>query len=117
MGLGIKKKTIKVSARHLESGITFSGYEIHIGETTGKDCLNPFSLIKNKKDGAISQNGLVMGSYVHGMFNNNRFRSFFIKKVFGINSKLNYKKKINKSLDEFSYLIQKQTNIGDLLNF
>ena len=112
-----EKKTIKVSACHYESGITFSGYEIHIGETTGKDCLNPFSLIKNKNDGAISQNGLVMGSYVHGMFNNNAFRSFFLKKIFGINSKLSYEKKLNETLDEFSYLIQKKTNISDLLNF
>ena len=111
-----KKKTIKVSALHLESNISFSGYEIHIGETEGKDCLTPFSLIKNKKDGAISKNGLVMGSYIHGMFINNTFRSFFLNKILGIKSKLNYQKELNQNLEEFSNLIKKNINIKELLN-
>ena len=112
-----KKKTVKVNALHYESGLYFDGYEIHIGQTEGKDCLKPFSLVNNKKDGAISQNGLVMGSYIHGMFNNNLFRSFFIKKIFGINSNLNYQKKLNDSLDEFSNLIEEKTKICELLRF
>jgi adenosylcobyric acid synthase len=29
-------------------------------------------------DGAISQNGLVFGSYVHGMFDNDLFRHSFL---------------------------------------
>ncbi len=110
-----KKKTLKVSASHCESGISFSGYEIHIGETTGQDCLKPFSLINNKNDGAISKSGLVMGSYIHGMFNNDCFRSFFIKKFLGTNSKINYQKELNKNLDEFSNFIQKKTKIEELL--
>ena len=112
-----KKKTVKVNALHYESGLYFDGYEIHIGQTEGKDCLKPFSLVNNKKDGAVSQNGLVMGSYIHGMFNNNLFRSFFIKKIFGINSNLNYQKKLNDSLNEFSNLIEEETKICELLRF
>ncbi len=112
-----KKKTIKVTASHCESGISFTGYEIHVGETKGKDCDKPFSFIHNKKDGAISKDGLVMGSYIHGMFENNKFRSFFIKKIFGFNSSIDYQKKINQNLDEFADFIDEKTEINKLLNF
>ena len=56
-----------------------------------------------------------MGSYIHGMFNNDCFRSFFIKKFLGTNSKINYQKELNKNLDEFSNFIQKKTKIEELL--
>ena len=112
-----QKKTIKVSASHCESGITFSGYEIHIGETKGEDCSKPFASINHKLDGAISKDGLVMGSYIHGMFENNNFRSFFMKKILGINSSLDYQKQINQNLDEFADFIRTKTKISKLLNF
>ena len=112
-----QKKTIKVSASHCESGITFSGYEIHIGETKGEDCSKPFASINHKWDGAISKDGLVMGSYIHGMFENNNFRSFFMKKILGINSSLDYQKQINQNLDEFADFIRTKTKISKLLNF
>ncbi len=111
-----RKKTIKVSASHCESGITFSGYEIHIGETKGEDCCTPFASIDNKKDGAISKDGLVMGSYIHGMFENNNFRSFFMKKILGINSSIDYSKQINQNLDEFADFISNKTEVGKLLD-
>ena len=112
-----KKKTVKVSASHSESGISFTGYEIHVGETKGEDCYKPFCFINKKKDGAISKDGLVMGSYIHGMFENNNFRSFFIRKILGINSMIDYKKQINQNLNEFANFIQMETQISDLLDF
>ena len=65
-----KKKVCKVNAKHLDTNTLFQGYEIHIGETFGLDCERPFALIDMKKDGAISENGLVIGTYLHGMFVN-----------------------------------------------
>ena len=112
-----KKKTVKVSASHSESGISFTGYEIHVGETKGEDCYKPFCFINQKKDGAISKDGLVMGSYIHGMFENNNFRSFFIRKILGINSMINYKNQLNQNLNEFANFIQMETQISDLLDF
>ncbi len=111
-----KKKTIKVSAFHQETGQSFNGYEIHIGKTKGADCIRAFSTIDGKKDGAISSNGLVMGSYIHGMFEDNKFRSIFLKKLFGINSAINYSKSLNENLNKFSSLIENNINIKELLN-
>ena len=58
-----------------------------------------------------------MGSYIHGMFENNNFRSFFMKKILGINSSLDYQKQINQNLDEFADFIRTKTKISKLLNF
>ena len=60
-------------------GVSGTGYEIHMGQTIaiGSDAAKPSGLLKvldrNQKscqdhDGAISSNGRVMGTYMHGLF-------------------------------------------------
>ncbi len=45
-----------------------AGYEIHLGRTAGPDRLNPMMRIQGQDEGARSTDNLVMGSYVHGLF-------------------------------------------------
>jgi adenosylcobyric acid synthase len=61
----------------------FQGYEIHMGETYRKGETRSFARISTLNgtqslDGAISPSGLVFGSYVHGIFDNDRFRHSFL---------------------------------------
>ncbi len=58
-----------------------SGYEIHMGQTEFIDPVEPaFSIIGRSgqavdfADGVVSADGLVMGTYIHGVFDNDRFR-------------------------------------------
>ena len=49
-------------------GARFEGYEIHIGTTAGPDTLRPLTTRDDgRSEGAISPDGLVAGSYVHGL--------------------------------------------------
>jgi adenosylcobyric acid synthase len=50
-------------------GERFAGYEIHLGRTTGGDAERPVAIFDDgRRDGATSADGLVTGSYVHGLF-------------------------------------------------
>ncbi|MAC76927.1 MAG: cobyric acid synthase CobQ [Rhodobacteraceae bacterium] len=72
------KRLTRVQARHDATGQGFSGYEIHIGRTRGADCARPFAHVGTRPEGAISADGRVMGSYLHGMFRDDGFRTAFL---------------------------------------
>jgi len=65
-----------------------TGYEIHMGETE-RGRLNPsaFRIISRldrevkMEDGAISPDGKVWGTYIHGLFDNNGFRRRFVESL------------------------------------
>jgi len=70
-------------AAGLWQATTFQGYEIHMGETDRARDTRPFARLSmgnhgHLLDGAISPNGLVFGTYVHGLFDNDRFRHSFL---------------------------------------
>ncbi|MDR6790432.1 adenosylcobyric acid synthase [Sphingomonas sp. BE138] len=50
-------------------GAAFEGYEMHLGQTEGPDRARPVAnFADGRRDGAISADGLVAGTYVHGLF-------------------------------------------------
>jgi adenosylcobyric acid synthase len=69
-------KSLRPAAGRLsEGGQTFRGYEIHVGETTGPGARRPF-LVRDdgRPDGAISADGRIAGTYVHGLFDHGEAR-------------------------------------------
>ncbi|MFB2863957.1 cobyric acid synthase [Aeromonas sp. MdU4] len=57
------------------AGMTVEGYEIHMGETVRAAGVTPFTRLARRnretvaiEEGAISQDGLVAGTYIHGIF-------------------------------------------------
>ena len=72
------KRLSRVSARHVDSGLPVEGYEIHIGQSHGPDCARPFAQIEGRNEGAVSANGRIMGSYLHGLFLSDAFRAAFL---------------------------------------
>ena len=65
--------------------LDLSGYEIHIGETFYQDNAQPFAHITRATDpsaqhpdGGISSNGQVIGTYLHGIFDQDGFRHAFL---------------------------------------
>lgn len=62
------KQLHNVTGKLLTDGSEVSGYEIHAGITTGHDLARPLVQLGNRTDGAISSDGKVMGTYLHGLF-------------------------------------------------
>jgi len=52
----------------LEPHQPVSGYEIHNGVTSGPALGRPLVSLADRHDGAISEDGQIMGSYLHGVF-------------------------------------------------
>jgi adenosylcobyric acid synthase len=63
---------------------SFSGYEIHMGETLYENGAEPFAEIlreggqQSTSDGAIASSGRVLGTYIHGLFDDDAFRHTFL---------------------------------------
>ncbi|WP_052282097.1 cobyric acid synthase [Kluyvera genomosp. 1] len=59
------------------SGMALRGYEIHMGETTLLDGVCPLMQLckdgQHHADGATSEDGLVFGTYLHGLFDSDAF--------------------------------------------
>ncbi|MDE3118523.1 MAG: hypothetical protein KGL03_05845, partial [Nitrospirota bacterium] len=79
-----EKVTVGVSGRHRASGCSVEGYEIHMGRTSLGAGAQPWLEVRTagettvRPEGASSQDGLVFGTYVHGLFDAQDFRRFFL---------------------------------------
>jgi adenosylcobyric acid synthase len=66
------------------ASLNVSGYEIHIGETCYLESAEPFAQITTESgeatsfDGCTTSDGLVFGSYLHGLFDDDSFRHAFL---------------------------------------
>jgi adenosylcobyric acid synthase len=96
--LGGDKTTSPVAGTHIASGAPISGYEIHLGRSAGEDCGRPFLTIDSRADGATSADGLVAGTYVHGLFASDAFRQAFLAGL-GARSIASYEAEVEAVLD------------------
>ncbi|MDO4288952.1 MAG: cobyric acid synthase [Eubacterium sp.] len=62
------------------AGCPVAGYEIHMGETTPSGEVTRFAALEDgRSDGGVSADGMVMGTYLHGVFDNDDFRDKLLK--------------------------------------
>ena len=113
----LPEKTLrKVTATHVKSKLAVSGYEIHLGKTTGEDCKQPFAYLDKEPEGACSKDGRISGSYLHGLFSSDDFRNAFLENL-GISSDgvLKYEKNLDDVLNELAQHIEDQLDVDALL--
>jgi adenosylcobyric acid synthase len=110
-----EKQTVLTQAIHAASGHLISGYEIHLGVTTGPDCASPFSRVNGKPEGATSPNGRIQGTYLHGAFTQDAFRSAYLKSIGAESSTLNADAEVDATLDALAAHIGAHTDIEALL--
>jgi adenosylcobyric acid synthase len=131
-----KKITFQVRARLLPIPFfniqdELSGYEIHTGETVlsgGGESL--FKITKRGftqtdiNDGVVSKEGMVWGTYIHGIFDNNSFRRVFInflrnKKGLTISNcirqdRISYQEEKDREYDRLACLVRDNLDMGKI---
>ena len=78
--MAAEKTLRRVTGRHAESGLALHGYEIHHGQSTFADALTPL-VLREDGEGIGTGCGLVWGSYLHGIFDADLFRRWFIDRL------------------------------------
>jgi adenosylcobyric acid synthase len=95
------EKTVRnVSARSVQFDLPLEGYEIHLGRTTGPDTLRPSAIINGADDGAVSADGKVLGTYMHGLFGADAFRGKFLESLGIKGGGIDYRAEVERALDE-----------------
>ena len=93
-----EKTLAPVSGTTITGGAEFSGFEMHMGHTSGPDTARSLlQLGDGRTDGARSPNRKIAGSYIHGLFAADPFRHQFLAEIddrhpttFGWNDHLNF---------------------------
>ncbi|WLD96599.1 cobyric acid synthase [Agrobacterium leguminum] len=108
------KRLVSVTGKSFD-GIDLSGYEMHVGETTsGTDSL-PFSKIDGHEDGAVSPDGRIFGTYIHGLFSDDRQRGAWLERLGGQNTELNYDAQVDAVLDRLAAHMEQHLDLDRLL--
>ena len=110
-----QKRLSLASGLHPASGAEVTGYEIHMGRTTGPDCARSWLQMTGQPEGAASADGLVRGSYVHGLLASDAFRAAYLTELGGA-SDLQFESGVDGALDALADHLEQHMNIDLLLS-
>ena len=113
--LAADKTTVAVEGRHIASGVSVSGYEIHLGRTCGADTVRPLFDLGSRQDGAASADGLVAGTYLHGVFSDDDFRRAFLKELGAPVSDFRYEATVETTLDALADHLARHVDLDAVL--
>ncbi len=123
-GLGlIDVETILSADKRLEAvrgttadGTPFAGYEMHMGATVGPDCARPFArLADGSPEGAMAADGRVIGTYIHGLFADDRQRAAWLARFAAGAAGVAYDASIERTLDALAAHLAAHLDIDGLL--
>jgi adenosylcobyric acid synthase len=110
-----EKRLEAVTGVTLPDGAPLSGYEMHIGETSGPGAERAFARLHDgRRDGAVSADGRVAGTYVHGLFADDRQRARWLALLGAAASDLAYEALVDDILDRFASHLEGHLDIERL---
>jgi adenosylcobyric acid synthase len=98
-------------------GTPFTGYEMHMGLTDGPDCARPFArLADGNAEGAMSASGRAIGTYIHGLFADDRQRAAWLVRFTPGGTAIAYDALVDDTLDKLAAHLAAQIDIDRLLS-
>lgn len=110
------KRLEEVTGRSLDDGIPFTGYEMHMGRTEGPDCARALvELAGGRRDGAVSADGLVRGTYIHGLFADDAQRAAWLDRLGTRAAGFSHAARIEAVLDGLADHLERYIDIDGLI--
>ena len=112
--LGGDKALRRASGQAL--GARCRGYEMHVGTTSGADTTRPLvRLDDGRVDGAVSADGLVAGTYLHGLLAEAGQRAAWIARLGGQGGGADYRASIEDALDRIAVALERHLDIDAIV--
>ncbi|AZV79150.1 cobyric acid synthase [Parasedimentitalea marina] len=109
-----EKKVALRQAHTIDGNTPVSGYEIHMGRSEGPDCTRAWLNVEGRPEGAVSADGRVRGSYLHGLFSSDPFRAKFLADL-GAESSIGYDDGVEATLDDLADHLERYMDLDQLL--
>ncbi len=114
--LSADKTLIEAEGTDATSGAAVRGYEMHVGATTGPGLARPMLRFGARPDGAVSDDGRVLGCYLHGLFAADDFRHAFLSRLkLRAASGLAYETEVEDTLDALARHLEAHLDLDGLL--
>jgi adenosylcobyric acid synthase len=111
-----EEKRLEPASGVTADGLPFGGYEMHMGVTEGPDCRRPFARLEGRAaEGAISADGRVIGTYIHGLFADYRQRSAWLQRFAAGSAAIAYDALIEETLDRLGAHLAANVAVDRLL--
>jgi adenosylcobyric acid synthase len=109
------KQLRAITGTDLLTGSAVSGYEMHLGVSTGPATANPFIRFDNgTTDGALSPDSRILGCHIHGLFHSPTFRSTFLARLGARSNNEDYAHRVEQSLDAIANQLEQSLDIERL---
>lgn len=112
-------KTLRQVSGHcrlMGKSASIRGYEIHAGLSQGPALQNFFAELGSHRDGALSQDGQILGTYLHGLFDDNRARELLLGWAgASASSEFDYDAIIEASLERLADCVEQHIDLDRLL--
>lgn len=108
-----RKQLALTQAREARSGAVVSGYEIHLGETTGT--ATPWVTVARRTVGTLSDDSRIKGSYLHGLFADDAFRGAYLASLGAPAHEASYGATVETTLDSLAAHIEAHLDVDRIL--
>jgi len=110
------EKRLEAITGQTSDGVPVAGYEMHMGVTEGPDCARPFArLTGGLWDGAVSADGRVIGTYIHGLFADDQQRAAWLKRLGNATAGVAYDDLVEQTLDALAAHLAAHIDLDFLL--
>jgi adenosylcobyric acid synthase len=111
-----EKRLVPVRGRS-HDGAALAGYEMHMGRTIGPGCARPFATLEGSgAEGAVSADGRVTGTYIHGLFAATAQRGAWLARFAAGAPRLDHEAEVEAALDALAAHLEAHLDMEALLS-